>query len=636
MRDPATGLYTSDEHCGYCFNDCSTYYKPAIHHVSGKCIVSSGVASCGMGPCMTQTLNGQRYEWVNTDGVAANGCECRRIAGNTSNDNPEIVSSYASGYTFWDENCDGIDGVIGDAIFVSKDATSSGNGTINSPYKKISEALKAWPSAGKKYILVAEGVYEEDLTIPDGAVLHGGYSVNFHERDLVIHASTIRGVSADATIRAANLKQMAVISGFVIEGVSRKLVTGGTPSIAVWIQNTSMVSLYANSIRGGQGEPGIPGKAGAAGNGSKEDSALHGWTGTDSYRKPGPCRNDGQKGGSAGVNSKCPSANATPGGSTVCPYYNWSTMMGNREEYTSQSQNRGLGGYDGSFDGMSGFDCSHATESGLNSEILSDVGQDGLSGNAGSNGKAGRGGLNGYGTIRSGVWRSAPQAGAGANGGHGVAGGGGGAGGGFAYYHQTSADCPLYELGPTGGGGGAGGCGGTGGSGGGAGGASIGLLITFDRYVTDIPQVKGNVFSRGRGGEGGAGGVGGQGGSGGNGGDGGRAGYWISTKAGRGGDGGSGGRGGGGGGGAGGPSFDILGFNVQTDSMETANSFIYNDSIARGGTGGSGGIGGAMATGGTGVNGASRRRLDLRACGTNNSCATGTSCNSDNVCLPDK
>ena len=336
------------------------------------------------------------------------------------------------------------------------------------------------------------------------------------------------------------------------------------------------------------------------------------------------------------MNSKCPTANATPGGSTVCPYYNWSTMMGNREEYTSQSQNRGLGGYDGSFDQMSGSDCTHATESGLESEILSDVGQDGLSGNAGENGKAGRGGVNIYGTIRDGIWKAARPAKAGENGAHGVAGGGGGAGGGFAYYNQSSYDCPLYELGPTGGGGGAGGCGGTGGNGGGAGGTSIGLLISSDSYVTDIPTVRGNVFSRGRGGEGGAGGVGGQGGSGGNGGDGGRAGYWISTKAGRGGDGGSGGRGGGGGGGAGGPSFDILGFNVKTDSMEAANTFIYDDTIARGGTGGSGGIGGAMATGGTGANGASRRRLDLRACGANDSCASGTSCNSDNVCLPDK
>ena len=634
MRDPATGLYTSDKHCGYCFNDCSDYYKPALHHVEGVCIVTAGAASCGMGPCKTEKSNGITYEWVDTDKEATNGCECRRVKGNLTKDDPEIPEIYDSGFEFVDENCDGIDGVIADAIFVSKDAAPNGKGTIDAPYQHIRDALSAWSKSGQKYILVAEGVYDEDLTLPDGVVMHGGYSKNFRERDLVLHASTIRGVSADATVRATKLTKRAVISGFVIEGASRVLDGGGKPSIAVWIQNTAEVSLYANLISGGQGEPGLPGSAGEAGNGSKQDRALHGKDGLDSVRKNGPCRNDSQAGGSGGINAKCRAVNATAGGSTSCPVYNWNTMTGGRAEYSSNSQNRGLGGYDSTFDTMSAEDCTHATETGYPTNILSDVGTDGLIGASGSNGHAGVGSADAYGSIRNGLWVSAETATNGTRGGNGAAGGGGGGGGGVAYYHQSSYDCPLYEIGPTGGGGGAGGCGGMGGGGGGAGGASIGLFISSSRYTTSLPTISGNVFMRGRGGNGGNGGVGGAGGAGGNGGTGGKAGYWISTKAGKGGNGGTGGRGGGGGGGAGGPSFDIFGFNLNPFSFDDVNTFTYDDSVARGGTGGNGGVGGAGESGSNGINGSSRKIVMMRSCGSDGSCASGYACNDDNICVP--
>ena len=634
MLDPVTNLYTSDKHCGYCFNDCSDYYKPELHHVEGVCLVTAGTAACGMGPCKTERENGINYEWVDTDKDASNGCECRRVKGNLNNDDPEIPEIYDAGFEFLDENCDGIDGVIGDAIFVSRDAQPGGNGSMNAPYQHIRDALSAWPSAGKKYILVAEGLYEEDLTLPDGVVMHGGYSVNFKSRDLVLHASTIRGVSDDAAVRASRLTRRSVVSGFVIEGANRTLDAGGKPSIAIWISDTDEVSLFANLISGGQGEHGLPGAAGEAGNGSKQDSALNGKNGVDSLRKNGPCSNDSQSGGAGGVNAKCTSANATAGGSTKCPTYNWNTMMGGRAEYSTNSQNRGLGGYDSSFDSMSDETCSHATETGYPTNILSDVGTDGLIGASGSNGHAGTGASGRYGTIRNGHWVAADTAGSGTRGGHGVAGGGGGGGGGVAYYYKQPFDCRLYEIGPTGGGGGAGGCGGMGGGGGTSGGASIGLFISATRYSSGLPTISGNVFMRGRGGNGGNGGVGGAGGAGGNGGTGGKAGYWISTKAGKGGAGGTGGRGGGGGGGAGGPSLDIFGYNISPFSLADANTFTYDDSVARGGTGGTGGVGGAGESGTSGVNGASRRIAMTRACGSGNTCANGYSCNPDNICIP--
>ena len=634
MRDPVTGLYTSREHCGYCFNDCTKYYQPEIHHVEGVCIVSSGAATCGMGSCATETIDGVDYEWVNTDGDESNGCECRRNKGNLRTDLPEIPETYASGYDFIDENCDGIDGVIEDAIFVSQSAPENGDGTLLSPYRRVGDALKAWSRSGKKYILVSEGLYEEDLSLPNGVVLHGGYSVNFRERDLVLHASILRGVSAQATVQAIRLTEKATVSGFVIEGATR--TESGKSSVAVWIQNTTQVALYANKIVGGQGGHGKSGDGGAPGHGSKEDSALNGGTGMNSERYPGPCVDRVHAGGKAGVNSSCQASNATSGGQTVCPSYNWATHMGGRAAYAESTLNRGLGGFDSSFDAQSTSGCSHATESGFPTLILSDVGENGKTGANGGDGSAGVGAKNPYGTIIGGAWQSADSAGSGGAGRHGVAGGGGGGGGGVAYYNNSSSDCPLYEIGPSGGGGGAGGCGGQGGQGGESGGGSIGLFISASRLETALPTVRGNLFVRGRGGDGGAGGVGGAGGAGGVGGQGGIAGYWISMRAGSGGAGGAGGRGGGGGGGAGGPSFDILGFNVTSSSLVDSNTFTYDDSVARGGFGGLGGLGGADASGQDGVHGASRRQLDLRSCAAGSKCANATTCNKDNVCLPNK
>lgn len=633
MRDPVSGLYTSTQHCGYCFNDCSTYYKTEIHHTSGECHVIAGTPTCGMGACTEETENGITYEWVNTDNEASNGCECRRVKGNTTQDLPEIPDTFASGFPFTDENCDGIDGVIDDAIFVSKSATAPGNGTITAPFQKISDALSVFASSGKKYILVAEGVYDENLNLPNGVSLYGGYSVNFRERDLVLHSTVLRGTSGAATVRAVKLTKTVEIVGFIIEGADK--TSTNESSIAVWIQNTSNVVLHANQISGGQGGPGAIGESGRAGHGHNTDSKLDGSRGLDSLRDVGPCASGTrQNGGAGGVNSACPSANAPSGGRSVCPVYNWSTHMGKQAEYRSSSGNNGMGGFDSTFDEYSGTGCSHATESGYPTNILSDVGEDGRNGATGNNGKAGSGSSNAYGSIRNGQWVHANNAGNGTAGDHGIAGGGGGAGGGIAYYKRNDSDCSNYEIGPSGGGGGAGGCGGTGGMGGGAGGASIGLYITSNIGQTTLPDISGNVFSRGRGGNGGDGGVGGAGGVGGMGGIGGVAGYWISTKAGRGGNGGTGGRGGGGGGGAGGPSFDILSFNVNTQPLLERNTFTYDDHVARGGKGGMGGVGGAEETGGNGINGASARMLYLKSCASSGKCTSGYACNTDNVCIP--
>ena len=117
--------------------------------------------------------------------------------------------------------------------------------------------------------------------------------------------------------------------------------------------------------------------------------------------------------------------------------------MGYRAEYLTQSQNRGLGGYDSSFDDKSKSSCSHATESGYPLSILNDAGSDGLNGATGVNGSAGKGSYAAYGSFRNGVWIAAKNAGNGGAGGNGEAGGGGGAGGGVAAAARRAAATAL-------------------------------------------------------------------------------------------------------------------------------------------------------------------------------------------------
>ena len=514
---------------------------------------------------------------------------------------------------FSDANCDGVDGVVRDSIFVRAGAVR-GDGSQGRPFGSITEGLNAVQSTGKRVILVSEGFYNESVRLMNGVFLHGGYSRDFKSRDLVSHASVIRGNEGSVSVYGLNISVRTVVSGFVIEGPDLGMMsseTPGIPSVGVWFRNSSAIELRSNRIVGGRGGSGLPGLSGSSGYGRKESSAVDGKPGVISARVTGPCQaGSHQYGGGAGINARCVSANGIRGGNAVCPVYDWSSNLGGLQEYPNRVGGRGGGGRDWSFDELSGVGCSHATESGFPSEIGTNTGERGQRGRDGSDGRGGAGGSNNTGMVRNGFWM-ASRAGmhSGADGSAGGGGGGGGAGGGVAYFYKQLGDCEFHEMGPSGGGGGAGGCGGAGGGAGGQGGASIGVMVgVVDGFSGALPVIRYNLMERGFGGDGGDGGVGGAGGLGGNGGEGGRNSTWISTKGGGGGDGGNGGTGGGGGGGSGGPSFDFAGAGVKVSVYLGTNRFLYQDSADRSGRGGSGGRSTSSgAHGGAGNPGANAR-----------------------------
>ena len=71
------------------------------------------------------------------------GCECLRVFGNLTYDPPDRGPFPQPGDSYADENCDGVDGVAADALFVWGGNPSPGTGTRTDPYRTLAQALAA-------------------------------------------------------------------------------------------------------------------------------------------------------------------------------------------------------------------------------------------------------------------------------------------------------------------------------------------------------------------------------------------------------------------------------------------------------------------------------------------------------------
>ncbi len=79
---------------------------------------------------------------------------------------------------YTDSNCDGVDGVASEAIFVSPDGTdSAGAGTtLSNPVATINFALGRAQATGRSKIFIAGGTYEEVISVANGVSMFGGFA----------------------------------------------------------------------------------------------------------------------------------------------------------------------------------------------------------------------------------------------------------------------------------------------------------------------------------------------------------------------------------------------------------------------------------------------------------------------------
>jgi hypothetical protein len=625
----AEGRYSSDQHCGTCNNDCAAQFTVEDHAIGG-CGFEDGRPTCVIAACTQGEIEGRPVQFVDVDGDAANGCECAREAG--ADDPPDRFDFFPdAGTVFVDADCDGVDGVAARAVFVSAAASAGGDGTRSAPFRTLARGLSELRMrTDRDYVLLTEGVYAEGpLSLQPGDRIYGGYSQDFGRRDVVQLASVLTG-GPEALRVDLDRAGLVEVVGMHVQGAA--VDQPGASSVAVRLESSDpggRIVFQNNVVLGGPGRVGRRGVAGTRGGGRADGLAVDGGAGLNQAQLPGPCPPTTLAlGGTRGRNPACPTADGRSGASARCPTFDQTStpIRGGQADFVNPAGGDGAGGFDWTFDAISGPGCTHITESGFPTDFDTNNGQDG------ADGVDGRDGEPGAGCDRRildnpdfyPVPEPAQPGEAGADGG---GGGGGGAGGGTAYF--PSGGCPNFDRGASGGGGGAGGCGGTEGGAGGPGGSSYALVLPGS--VSGYVDVRDNRIVMGPGGTGGDGGLGGAAGLGGLGGQGGLPITFAGSTGGLGGDGGNGGIGGTGGGGCGGSAYGLLG--VTGAGIDPSRNVVVNENANLGGRGGRG-----EGANGIGTSGLTFPRLLLSPCGSDLDCGPTERCGASapRRCLPDR
>jgi len=524
-------------------------------------------AECVGGHCRTT------YQYVDLDDWTGNGCECPAAVG-LQLDEPDLFSDFPlPGASYVDRNCDGIDGDLSTALFVSG-GFENGDGSPGSPFGSIQQAVEAFVPGVHSHILVATGSYAEQVVLVNGSKLFGGYAPDFSQRDIALFPTVIAGPVPDfaappvvhGTVNASNITQETVMAGFTVYGydVPGGAESAGQASYALYVSGSSDALLLANNwFLGGQGAPGKSGENGASGTaGGKGKNGLHsaecinGVTCTGWGCNQESCSGHSQPGGLGGTNPACPASKGCSG----------MESEGGESPQVADNPAPGCsysaGGYQANYSGgasnLCKYDCYVPPHM---------VGPSGITGVDGSAGNGGAGCQNSLGTFSNGDWVGGAGL-VGSPGGYGTGGQGGSSGANVS--NSKSAVCSVGnlagDLGASGGGGGSGACGGLGGHVGQSGGATVAVLLASGKNGA-YAVLSGNLIARGYGGAGGPGGNGGSGGKGG-----------------------AGGAGGGGGGGCGGPSIGLAVLGTATAPYVNSNGFSVEEGQPLGGPGGPGGL----------------------------------------------
>ncbi len=610
------GRYLGPDNCGGCDVPC----RPNGPHTLADCTLIDGVPGC-----LRECEDG----FVDTDGLAATGCECEL----------RTITEVAIGQ---DGDCDGVTDSTPELVFVSPAGDDDNKGTsVQTAVRTLQRGLAIGESLGRT-VLVARGLYEGPVELRPGANLIAGYRPDFRVRDLGLYPVLVENPQNSAgapVLSCEDLDQPTRVAGLTVLGGDAADASQG--STAVYLDGCSdELTLAELTVLAGRAGSGIAGpdaseRLDTLGLSSLADligvDGAGGELGTDGTNLCGVglggaggdklCPS-GEVSGGDGGNADCPDLSTlcvngsdTPCGNAGCTDFTNSSgvcdldaakavALAHPEAQPGQGGGGAAAGEPTYPSVTNRFVCSFCDD---NPSLPREggEGQDGLPGDDGDGGDACSAAE--VIDLDSGLVRSR----GGRDGDDGEDGGGGGgatAGAGRAAIGGTEADC-LDVRGGSGGGGGSGGCGAPGGGGGDGGGASIGVLVRLSGSATKGPVFEQLRVVTGSGGDGGDGGIGAAGGDGGAGGLGGDNQFFCARSGGRGGDGGDGGDGGGGGGGCGGGSYGVYVVGVPSDAY--AASLGEGVLVERAGVAGRGGNAG-FSPGHSGGSGSSGRADGIR------------------------
>lgn len=437
---------------------------------------------------------------------------------------------------FIDSNCDGIDGDLTRAVFVSPDGSDGAEGTLATPLRRIDDAIELAATSGRD-VYVCNGTYSQAVTITKPVALYGGYTCENGARRTKDRAviQPDRGVAlfVQNVTGTVHLERLAFRSP---DAVSPSESSQAGSIVASSDVTFSRVEFSAG--KGADGAPGAPGadasqvapfKGAPGGNAPTSMCNINSMTdacgstpaqGFDAQLIQ-TCETNGvtsrQRGGSGG------------GGANVWLAQGRPTQFGGTSISTS-----GIGNDVGTYELSEGVFKRYAAE------------QASQPGEAGADGEDAR---LGFGAVKLGVYVASNRGLSATDGSPGSPGIGGS--GGKSVTVAGEFISTTFYVSAGGGQGGVGGCGGKGAKGGGAGGGSIALVVDNSNVSLELSQLVTSAGGKGQDGQ-----VGGRGQPGGNPGHPGTAATAIARPS-PGAKGGDGGRGGDSGAGAGGPSIGI-------------------------------------------------------------------------------
>ncbi|MEM7449265.1 MAG: hypothetical protein AAF355_13575 [Myxococcota bacterium] len=606
----ASGSYISAAHCGACGRPC---VEPGPNTLA-ECLADSGGSDPSGVICSITCLDG----FIDVDGFESNGCECERFDGQGA---PPIGTG--------DLDCDGVVDDDDSFIYVSTSGSDGNPGTLASPMRTLGAAVSRGQASGRD-VLVARGIYDEQLSLVAGVSVFGGYRTDFRDRDLDLYPTALE-YSADPgapVVLCTSITSATQLDGFLIIGSDASIP--GEGSTTVYSDGCSDAVLFGSLVvQAGRGADGLRGSSSAENLGALGFTSLAELDGPDgasgrpgtpsgSFCAPVMSGVGGSKscggvdvGGGDGGFADCPNlgcVNGSPCGNAGCTDYTVDGVCDLDAALATAVSNPAAADGRGPAPGLAGeVTYSAPTNRGTcnfcdDNPSLRRIGDDGEDGGNGQDGASGAG-CAAPPQIDFSSGRVRASNGTSGTGGTVGSGGGGGTGGaGYSVIGGTFPTC-FDRSGGSGGGGGAGGCGAPGAEAGRGGGSSVGVSIRLlNLSGPSFDEVRILTASGGAGGDGGAGASGGAGGSGGNGGT---VEFFCSRNGGRGGDGGSGGSGGGGGGGCGGGSHGI--FLAGTGSSAYLSAVEAEIVVEETGVAGLGGAAGSSpsAAGGSGATGSS-------------------------------
>ncbi len=538
-------------------------------------LITAGVVGygCGGGSSADST-GGDGGSGSGGGGVGGGGTQPTPAAGCVAKPGDDLPDD-----SFDDSNCDGIDGDVKAAIFVSVKGDDSAEGTIQHPVKTLAKGV-ALAQAAKKYVLVANATYAENLMIDSQSVsIYGGYAVQDWQRTND-RATIAPSAGLPVAVRGASAMVLDHLAFHASDGVKP-----GESSVAGFIASSTGVTLRHVSLSAGKGADGEKPVAPVA------------------VTTPPTSLVDGAGGASNNGNVCFCSAGCSCGDVSS----NFNCKLGAAAGHFLSGTNGGLGGDSGNQAGRAPTAPTNGLPAGLGGVAGTNNSVNGQPGGTGPAGTPGASSTMGVGSVTANGYVASNAGGDGA-----VGGVGGGGGGGAEIDAQQGACNGVGNYNYFGAGGGAGGQGGAGGApakGSTAGGGSI-ALVTLGSTVA-LEQAELTSAAGGHGGDsvpGAAGQPGQTGGLGGSTTDACCGKPATAIPAGNGGAGGQGGPGGSGGAGGGGPSVGIL----SVGTAPTTKGVTTN--IGAGGKGGKGvgGAGGAV----DGADGLAQDKLSTTASAT--------------------